>query len=448
LKTNELKTNFQNSGIVGCGGAGFPTYAKLDERAEVIILNCAECEPLLKSHQQLLSQNAFQIANTFHKIAETIGAQKAIIGIKKTYKSTILAVNECLTQIPQLSLGLLDEIYPAGDEAVLIYELTGIVIPPGSLPIESGIIVFNVETIYNAYRYLESGTPVTDKWVTVAGEVETPLTINVPIGTSAADAVMLAGGSKIKDPVYYFGGPMMGTIASAITPITKTTNAILILPEDHLLVRRKRRKASVDLKRAAACCCQCEMCTELCPRHLLGHPVSPHLFMRAAVHPDNANSEKMLNTLFCSSCGLCENFACMQGLSPRSLMADYKTRLREQGIKAPNDVLPAPLNSERKYKRVPQKRLLARLDLMKYQSDAPMSERAITINKVKLLLNQHIGNPSIPNVELSEKVTKGQLIAKPSQGLSVALHASITGTISAITENYIEVINEQSNRHD
>ena len=154
MDMKELSSILQQNGIVGAGGAGFPTYAKLDERAETIILNCAECEPLLRLHRQLLEKYAKEIIDTFHMIGETVGAKEVIIGIKKAYTATIEAVKAVMGQYPEVRLGLLDEVYPAGDEVVLIYETTGKVVRPGGLPIESGVAVFNVETVYNVYLSL------------------------------------------------------------------------------------------------------------------------------------------------------------------------------------------------------------------------------------------------------------------------------------------------------
>ncbi len=181
-----LKQILQENGIVGAGGAGFPTYAKLDQRAEVILMNCAECEPLLKLHRQLLEQRAKEILQTFDVIAQTVGAKEAVIGIKKEYKAALKAIDRYIDFYPRMRVQLLDSAYPMGDEVVLIYEATGRVIRPGGLPIEEGVAVFNVETVYNVYRALELGTPVVDKLVTVVGEVERPVTVRVPSGPPSA----------------------------------------------------------------------------------------------------------------------------------------------------------------------------------------------------------------------------------------------------------------------
>ena len=438
MDMKELADLLQKNGVVGAGGAGFPTYAKLDKRAETIIMNCAECEPLLKLHRQLLEKHADEIVSVFHLIMETVGAKEAIIGIKKAYKKTVEALKGVIPQYPGVKLGLLDEVYPAGDEVVLIYEVTGKVVRPGGLPIESGVIVFNVETLYNLYRALHKQEPVVDKLVSVVAEVNSPVTVRMPIGATVEEAVALAGGARIKNPVYFVGGPMMGNIMPGTAPITKTTNAILVLPENHYLVQRKRANTEVMLKRAAASCCQCSMCTDLCPRHLLGHPIQPHLFMRAATCKDVQDPNIFLDTFFCCSCGLCELYSCFQGLSPRTLMAEYKNGLRAAGVKAPQ-VQAAPVSPARELRKAPMKRLMARLDLAKYDVSSPLKDECVSVDSVKIPLRQHIGAPAVAAVKPGDMVERGQVIANPASGLSVAIHASISGRVRAADANYITI---------
>lgn len=427
----------QQNGIVGAGGAGFPTYAKLDERAETIILNCAECEPLLRLHRQLLEKHAREIVETFHMIGQTVGAKDIIIGIKKAYKKTIEALNECIGDYEGVRLGLLDEVYPAGDEVVLIYEVTGKVVRPGGLPIESGVAVFNVETVYNVYRAMKHNTPVVDKLVSVVAEVNNPITVRVPIGCTIEEVVAMAGGVTTPNAVYFIGGPMMGNIGTGAQAVTKTTNAVLVLPENHLIIQKKKSKASIDLKRAAASCCQCTMCTDLCPRHLLGHPIEPHKFMQAATCKDMQKAEIFINTMFCCSCGLCELYSCMQSLSPRSLMAEYKVGLRANGIKPPQGVEAKAVGPEREYRKVPMERLMARLDLTKYDREAPLDDDVVDMKRVKIMLSQHIGAPASAVVKSGDKVEMGQVIAEPGKGLSVAIHASISGTVTEVNDKYV-----------
>lgn len=446
-----LKQILQESGVVGAGGAGFPTYAKLDERAEVIIMNCAECEPLLKLHRQLLERHAEEILKTFDMIAQTVGAKEAVIGIKREYKATRKAVDQYIDAYPNMRVQPLDSAYPMGDEVVLIYEATGRVIRPGGLPIEEGVAVFNVETVYNVFRAVEQGTPVLDKLVSVVGEVEHPVTVRVPIGAAVRDVVAYAGKVTARDPAYLIGGPMMGNLGDEETVVTKTTNAVIVLDCSHTLIRKKDRNAAIDLKRAASSCCQCETCTNLCPRHALGHPIEPHKFMRSAANRDFQDTNVFLNTMFCSSCGLCENFSCPQGLSPRSLIADYKLGLRKAGVKPPAGVIPAPVKESRQYRKAPEERLAARLGLTRYDVEAPLQpddhwKEQTQIHKVKINLSQHIGAPAVPAVEKGAYVKAGQRIAEPGQGLSVAIHSSVDGVVQEVTDRAVTIlIKERSN---
>ena len=439
MEMKELSNILQQNGIVGAGGAGFPTYAKLNGNAETIILNCAECEPLLRLHRQLLEKYAREIVSTFHMMGQAMGSKDIVIGIKKAYKGAIAALNECIGDYEGVRLGLLDEVYPAGEEVVLIYEVTGKVVAPGGLPIQSGVAVFNVETVYNVYRAINKNTPVVDKLVSVVAEVNKPVTVRVPLGCTIEEVVQMAGGVTTKDAVYFVGGPMMGNIGTGAQPVTKTTNAILVLPENHLIIQKKKRKASIDLKRAAASCCQCTMCTDLCPRNRLGHPIEPHKFMRAATCKDMQDTDTFINTMFCSYCGLCEMYSCMQGLSPRSLMADYKAGLRAAGIKPPQGVVPKPVGEEREYRKVPMERLMARLDLTKYNKEAPLNDEVADVKKVRIMLSQHIGAPASAVVKVGDKVEVGQMIAQPGNGLSVAIHASISGSVTEVNDKYVVI---------
>lgn len=439
MELQELKDLLQRSGIVGAGGAGFPTYAKLDERAETILLNCAECEPLLKLHRQLLKEHAYEILKTFSMVADTVKADSGIVGIKGEYKETIQALKRCIGEFPKLSIKLLDSAYPMGDEVVLIYEATGKVIRPGGLPIEAGVAVFNVETMYNVYRAVEFGAPVTDKVVSVVGEVEHPVSVRVPIGCKMEDVVALAGEITTKDPVFFIGGPMMGFIGEKDMPVTKTTNAVIVLPKDHQIVQRKKSKASLELKRAASSCCQCETCTSLCPRHALGHPIEPHLFMRSAANQDFQHIEAFLNTSFCSSCGICEMYACPQGLAPRSLIAECKDGLKKAGVRPPADVKAAPVRKSREYRKVPEMRLEARLGLSKYNVPAPLNDETAEMSNVTVKMSQHIGAPAVPAVNAGDMVKAGDVVGNPGNGLSVAIHAPIDGKVVAADKNAVTI---------
>ncbi len=435
MNYDELVKTIKSSGVVGAGGAGFPTYAKLDKRADTLILNCAECEPLLKLHRQLLERNAYEILSTLDLISKTVGAKQVIIGIKGSYKNALAAIESLLDSFQNISVCRLPEVYPAGDEVVLIYEATGRVVEPGALPITVGVTVFNVETIYNVYHALE-GENVTHKYVTVAGEVKNPMTLRVPIGTSIGELIDYAGGSELDNYEIVLGGPMMGSLGNRFDVVKKTTNAILVLPEDHYIVKKKQAKQSINISRAMAACCQCTYCTDLCPRHLLGHPIDPARFMRNASH--TMEKEPYLDAAFCSGCGLCEMYSCGQGLSPRSLLDMEKAENRKNGLK-PERKKGTGVPDARSYRRVPMKRLAARIGVDKYNKTAPMKDDIINPKTVTIMLSQHIGAPAKAVVLPKSEVKCGQLIAAAVDGLCVNIHASIDGVVTVVNDKFIKI---------
>lgn len=442
MEMSELQQILQQSGVVGAGGAGFPTYAKLNASADTILLNCAECEPLLKLHRQLMEEHVDEILQAFHLYAEVVGASDAVICIKQSYRDAVRAIRERIDAYPEMRVKLLPDVYPMGDEVVTIYEATGRAVRPGGLPIEVGCIVQNVETIYNMYRAVWRHEGVTDKLISVVADVAHPVTVRVPLGVTLDEVVALAGGSTIQDPVYFVGGPMMGRILPGDSRVTKTTNAILVLPADHKVVMMKHRKPSIDLARAASICCQCEACTDMCPRHLLGHPIDPARFMRSAPNADFQDLSPYLDTFFCSQCGVCEMYACPQDLSPRTLIGVYKTGLRQKGVKPPQ-VAAKPVQPARAFRKLPEERLMHRLGLASFDVDAPLADAVVPARSVRVLLSQHIGAPAQPIVKKGDAVQTGQMIAAPGKGLSVGIHASIDGVVSEVTDSYIGIVKGQ-----
>ncbi len=438
MQIKELAKIIRECGVVGCGGAGFPAYAKLNCDADTIILNCAECEPLLRLHKQVLEEYAYEIMTTLTVIAQAVEAENIIIAIKKSYKGAVEKVSSYLDAFKNIKIGFLPEIYPAGDEVVTIYETTGRVVPPGKLPITVGVTVFNVETVLNIYRAINDNSPVTYKYVTITGAVQNPVTVKLPIGCSVKEALTLAGGVVCSDPSYIIGGPMTGRIGSLYDVITKTTNAILVVPSEHYIISKRKSNVSVDMKRAMASCCQCEMCTDMCPRYLLGHPIKPHLFMRNATSGIVTDANSYINTMFCVSCGLCEMYSCSQGLAPKTLMAVAKSTLRENGVKPPSNPDFVPVRKERNYRKVPMKRLVARLGLREYDVAAPLTDAELNVKEYKIMLSQSIGAPSVPVVKKGDKVVKCQLLAAFCEDkLGVSVHSPCDGKIAEVTEKFI-----------
>ena len=427
----------KNAGVVGAGGAGFPSYAKLNEKADTIILNCAECEPLLKLHRQVLENYAEEIVFALKTVKDTLKADRVIIAIKPHYKDAVEASREAIEGKEGFEIGFLPEIYPAGDEVVTIYETTGRVVPAGQLPISVGCIVFNVETMLNAYYAITENKGVTYKYVTVAGEVKKPCTLKVPLGMTYGEVVELAGGATIENPVFFAGGPMTGSISSKRDVVTKTSNAILVLPENQYIIQKRMTPVTISMKRAMSACCNCMMCTDLCSRNLLGHPIDPQKFMMNVTGGVTKDVKPYIDSFFCCSCGICEYYACFQGLSPTTLLGMTKDKLKKAGVQIPKDIETKEVHKLREFRTVPITKLVRHLGLVKYDVECPLDDTLVKADKVKIILSQHIGAPAIAAVKKGDKVSAGDVVAKAPEGLGVTIHASISGTVSEVTDTHI-----------
>ena len=334
----------------------------------------------------------------------------------------------------------LPEVYPAGDEVVTIYETTGKVVPPGKIPISIGITVFNVETILNIYRAIHEKEAVTYKYITIAGEVKKPATLKVPLGITVEECIKEVGGATVEDPVYINGGPMTGKIVEGYDTITKTSNAILVLSPNQYIVRKRKSKVSIDMKRAMSACCQCQMCTELCPRNLVGHPIRPHAFMRAATSGNTKEVNTFMETFYCSQCGLCEMYACFQGLSPKTLIEQCKNNLRKNGVMPLQEVTQREVNQQRSYRTVSKERLTARLGLEKYDIEAPLVDTLVQTSLVKIAMKQHIGISAAPCVKKGDVIQKGDIIGNiNNESLGAFIHASISGLVLDVNHDYVTI---------
>lgn len=440
MEITQLADIMRKNGIAGAGGAGFPSYAKLDKRADTIILNCAECEPLLKLHRQVLEKYAVEIMTALDAIAQAVDAEQVIIAVKASYTGAVNAVKNNLSKFKNMKIGILPEIYPAGDEVITIYETTGRVVAPGCLPITVGVTVFNVETALNVYNAITKNEPVTSKYITVAGEVKTPVTLKAPLGITYGELIEMAGGATVSEYAIVAGGPMTGRIAHDSDVVTKTSNAVLVMPKNQYIVQKKTTPVDINMHRAMAACCQCHMCTDLCSRNLLGHPIEPHRFMRAVSNGITSDTNAYVNAFFCSSCGLCEMYSCGQGLSPASLIAKTKGLLRQNGVTPPKDAKLDSVNSQRDYRRVPMSRLTARLGLTKYNVPAPLKDELVKTESVKIMLSQSIGAPSVAAVKAGDKVAVGDVVGMAPEGkLGVAVHSSVDGVVAEVSDRFVVV---------
>ncbi len=429
----------RGAGIVGAGGAGFATHVKAASRAEIVLANGAECEPILRVDRLTMQWHPERVVRGLKAMMASAGAREGVICLKKKYHEAAEALQRAIAGESAIRLFCLDNYYPAGDEQQIVYEVTGRVVPTGGIPLDVGAVVDNVGTLAQIADALD-GQPVTDRLVTVGGEVKRPVTLRVPLGTPVRALIKAAEGPETADGyTLILGGPATGRLCSNWNePISKTTGGVLVLPSKHPLIRRKTG-GNHDIRLARAVCCQCSLCTQLCPRNALGLGVEPHKAMRAAFMADGKLLGDVNGVFSCCDCGLCSYYACNFGLSPSRVMAQMKEGLQREGVR-PEKKVRRDVEQGANVVKVPTARLMARMGVAQYDRDTPLIEDVLPVNSVRLPLKMHIGAPSIPRVKLGDRVGRGTLIADIPEGkLGAKLHASIGGYISAVTDTDIEI---------
>lgn len=428
----------REAGVVGAGGAGFPSYVKAASKADTVIVNAAECEPLLQKDQELLARHTPEVLEGLALLMRSTGAARGVIAIKDKHPELIAEVKAAIAGLAGLEVKSLRDVYPAGDEYCLVYEVTGRLIPPGGIPIQVGVVVNNVETLYNMGR--AAASPVVDTWFTVAGAVKRPCTVKVPIGTSYADALALAGGATVAEYGALDGGAMMGKVLDSFDrPATKTSGGLIVLPKGHALLGRKGAERAQDERVGKSACDQCSLCTELCPRYLLGYDIQPHKVMRGLLFSQADRKTWNEWALLCCECQLCTLYSCPENLAPGKICVTAKKDLGEKKIGWKNSALNAgkapKVHPIREYRLVPTGQLMARLGLMDYKADAPLLEGEYTPEAVRIPLKQHVGVAATALVKAGQKVRRGEKIGDvPADQLGTPVHASIDGTVTAVTD--------------
>jgi Na+-translocating ferredoxin:NAD+ oxidoreductase RnfC subunit len=410
-------------GIVGAGGGGFPAAVKFKTKVSLVIVNAAECEPLLHKDKELLHHHSEPFLRGLQVAMKIVGAREAAIGIKEKYHEIIAALE--LSVPPGVRVVPLPDVYPAGDEFILVHLVTGRVIPPGGLPKDVDVAVSNVETLIN----IGLDQPVTHKYLTVAGAVQTPVTLRVPVGITIGEVIEAAGGATVSDIGVLLGGVMMAKPAESLDlPVTKTTGGIIVLPASHKLIERHNAPMIQVNRIGRSACDQCRFCTEFCPRFLLGHPIQPHRAMQSLGFATGVDA--MVATLYCCECNLCSLYACPEDLDPKNVCVQAKPLARERGLTFKGDpasITPHPLAE---FRRVPMRRLIARLGLGEFNNVGPLVDHSFSPQKVKILLKQHAGAPAVPVVKCGDRVRVGDLLAVPPEGkLGARVHASIDGVV-------------------
>ncbi len=298
---SDLISAVRESGLVGLGGAGFPSSVKLnipsDKNVDTMIINVAECEPYITSDHREVIENSWDIMSGIYSIKDILGIHRVIIGIENNKPDAI----KILSDIAENSVDKDDEVkvlplkasYPHGAEKILIKACTGREVPVGGLPSDAGVLVMNVTTISFLSRYLKTGMPLVSRRLTIDGSaVKNPCNVIVPIGTQIKDIIEFCGGYKEDPKKILMGGPMMGTaLCDDSLYVLKQNNAILAFGE---------KEARLSQPSA---CIRCGRCVKACPMKLMPEELSN------AVDRKDTAAMKKYNILNCMECGCC-SFSC------------------------------------------------------------------------------------------------------------------------------------------
>ena len=291
----------KNSGLVGLGGAGFPTAVKLDAEKKgilkKIVINGAECEPYITSDTRTMLDDCSYVKRGVEYLEKYISADEVIIGIEGNKPECIERMNAVFAEDNKVKVVKLPKTYPQGAEKMLIYNTTGLVVPEGGLPSDVGCIVLNVTTVAFIAKYMETGMPLVEKRITVDGSaIKNPMNVIAPIGTSIKDVVEFTGGFCDDVAKVLYGGPMMGVaVYSVDDPVMKNTNAIVALSFKDVNHPQPNP------------CIHCGRCVGACPMNL-----NPTLFAKALNVSDKEDKAERLESgkiNLCIECGCC-SFVC------------------------------------------------------------------------------------------------------------------------------------------
>jgi Na+-translocating ferredoxin:NAD+ oxidoreductase RnfC subunit len=436
------------AGIVGEGGAGFPAHVKYAAAADTVIANGCECEPLLHTDRHIMLRHAPGIFRALKALSAAAGARRSVLAVKAKHADVILRLRPA-AEAGGIEIFPLEDFYPAGDEQILVREVTGRSVPPLGIPLNVGVVVANVGTLADVDAALGDGlvppSPVTDKVLTVTGEVGAPAVMRAPLGTPLSACLAAAGGALPQRPVFIVGGPMMGRLVAdpdglARESVTKTTGGLIVLPAGHHLHTNASLPTDVMRRRAACACIQCRACSDLCPRRLIGHPFETHRIMRAFA----ARAERSAlgaAAVMCCECGACEHYACPIGMSPRRINQAVKAVLREESLTygGSRELLEENVRW-REYRRIPASRLASRLGIAAYMHLETPYVGEIAPRAVTLPLRQHIGAASVAVVAAGDTVRKGERVGEiPEGALGARLHASIDGVVTAVDAQRITI---------
>ena len=435
----------------------------INERCCTVIVSALTDNPLSFAEEYLLQSEWHKIIEGLKLLVTKHQAEKGIIAVSNSNRPVIADLKRCVEDCDNIDLFFIGDFYPAADQAILIYEITGQPFSGATPAAISGSLVYDLRTVINIYEAVTEGEPVTRRLLTCTGEVALPSLVLGHLGVSFREVIELCGGATIAEYVILSGAPPRGAIITDIdTPVTRSTTTITVLPADNELVKERSQTLGAQIKKCKSVCNQCSFCTELCPVYLLGGKLYPHLIMRQIAYGLAEPEEVILGALLCSECGICAVFACPHKLSPRAVNKEIKERLKQEA--QPESLLSGQTNghisghiaddhindhinglisgqlqphSNRDYRKVPFERLADLFSIGPYTEPPKMELLETSPDQVELLFQEMPAADVLPRVKPGEEIAAGSLVAESKMSTGAGLHTSISGKVTFLDKERV-----------
>ena len=433
----QIISKVQQAGVVGAGGAGFPTHVKLDAQVERVLANGASCEPLLMSDPYLMEAMPERLLQGLRLVMAATGAGEGLVCLKGKHHHAMTSLRQALSSDGDgLGVFELEDFYPAGDEQVLVYEVTRRVVPEGGIPLMVGAVVSNVESLINIAEAME-GRPVTHRYLTVCGEVAQPMVTRVPIGISLQEVIDLAGGPTISDFRVLVGGPMMGAVAAdPAAPVTKTTERGDPAARGPQRGGGQEKGPGAGAQRGPGGLLPVLALQRPLPAQPAGpRPVPPQDHAPAGragrAQPGAAGGRPDLQRVRHMRKVRLSHAAGSSG-DKRGHQAGSSWPRASGGDRPRAQYRPSLF---REYRKVPTSRLMERLQVARYDVHPPFVEYQGSPSQVRIPLKQHLGAPAQATVSPGDRVSAGQVIGEiPEGALGARVHASVAGTVQSVDD--------------
>lgn len=432
---------------------------QINESCRTVIVSALKDNPLSFAEEYLLQREWHKIIDGLKFLMGNHHAEKGIIAVSKSDRPVTADLKRSIDDCDNIDLFFVDNFYPAADQAILIYEVTGQPFSGATPAALSGSLVYDLRTVINIYEAVTEKTPVTRRLLTCTGEVAIPSLVLGHIGVSFREVIELCGGAVIDEYVILSGAPARGAIITDIdTPVTGSTTTITVLPADNELVKERSQTLGEQIKKCKSVCNQCSFCTELCPVYLLGGKLYPHLIMRQIAYGLSEPEEVILGALLCSECGICEVFSCPHKLSPRAVNKEIKERLKQEAEaesllssqidgqingqisgEHTNDLISGQLQprSSRDYRKVDFKRLADLFSVGPYAEPPKMELLETSPGQVELLFKEMSASGVLTRVKTGEEIAEGSLVAETEMSTGAGLHASISGKVTFLDKERV-----------